>query len=265
MKKIWILLLLTSSLIATESKPWFSPPWELQGQLSYAFEHVHTIDTPNGNFTNTSYNSTVRGSLGVTPWPYWNVEVELLMSRARDIPFSYETFKGTIRYQWFDDITGNPVALATGITLSFPENRYQYNLSFVYPGDVNIELHATIGKELPCGRRWWMRGWALGGVGVANRGNGWLHGLAALEINPRFFELGIFTEALYGLGPNDIIPETFTGYGAIGYRNVDVGGYLKTSSLFGTMTYTGWYNIYAHNYPLDSWGFSINLFIPFSL
>jgi hypothetical protein len=267
MKRIWLLLLLITPLYATEYAPWFSPLWEFQGELSYLYKHVLKVESPKGDFNFRSDDQSIRGSLGLTPWPYWNIEVELFLTETSTIPFSYEAAYGSVRYQWLDDIRGDPIALVTGVTLFFPNKRYQRNFSFPYHGDINVELHATIGKEWACGREWSTRGWILGGWGIANKGNGWLHGLAVMEFNPGFFEWGIFTEILCGLGSNDVISsEQFAGYASIGHRSVDVGGHLKIDlSCIGSLTILGWINSYARNYILHTWGFGINILIPFSL
>lgn len=267
MKRLGFLLLLAFPLHATEYAPWFSPLWEFQGQLSYSYDHEENVQSPKGNFRALSNDHTLRSSLGVTPWPYWNVEVEFLFTKTSDIPFSYEAVYGTIRYQWLDDIRGDPIAFSTGITLSFPGKHYLHDFSFAYHGEINGELHATIGKEWTKGREWRTRGWVLGGWGIANRGNGWLHGIAVWEFNLKCFEWGIFTDALYGLGPNDIVPdEPFPGYASIGHRTIDVGSYLNFDlDCWGTLTLLGWYNAYALNFVLHSWGVAVNLLIPFSL
>ncbi|MCC5832954.1 MAG: hypothetical protein JJU12_07940 [Chlamydiales bacterium] len=267
MKKLLLLLLLTSSLHATEYAPWFSPLWEFQGQLSYLYDHRERIDSPKGDFRDLSNIHTLSRSLGVTVWPYWNVEIELFLSKTTQISFSYQAAYGTVRYQWLDDIRGDPFALATGMTFSFPGKRYLRDFSFPYHGEVNAELHAAFGKEWACGREWWTRGWILGGWGISNRGSGWLHGIAVWEYNPKCFGWGIFAEALYGLGGGDIIPGApFPGYASIGYRTIDIGSYLNFElGRFGTLTFLGWYNAYARNYALHSLGFAVNLLIPFSL
>ena len=267
MKRLWLLLLISSSLSATEYAPWFSPLWEFQGQASYSYEHEKTVQSPIGNFPHPSNDYTFRGSLGITPWPYWNVEVELLLTHTSHIPFSYEAALATVRYQWLDDIRGDPLAFATGVTLSFPGKRYLRDFSFAYHGEINGELHAAIGKEWACEDAWKMRFWALGGWGIANRGNGWLHGIAVWEFKPAFFEWGVFADALYGLGPNAIIPdESFPGYASIDHRTLDIGSYVNLDlGCIGTLSFLGWYNAYARNFILHSWGIAINLLFPFSL
>jgi len=268
MKRFLILLLLASPLYATEYNPWFSPLWEFQGRFSYFYDKEKTVQSPKGNFRAPSNDYTLRGSLGITPWPYWNAEVELFFTHTSDIPFSYEAAYGTIRYQWLDDIRGDPFALVTGLTLSFPGNRYLHDFSFTYHGEVNGELHVTIGKEWACRDDWWMRAWALGGWGIANQGSGWLHGIAALEFQPGCFQWSLFSEAIYGLGSNDIIPNQnpFVGFALIDHRTVNVGAIVGYDiGCLGTLSLLGWYNAYARNFVQHSWGLGATFLVPFSL
>jgi len=266
----WVFLFLSflCPLSATEYNPWFSPLWEFQGHFSSLYNRVKTIQSPKASLAAPSNNYSFHSSLGVTPWPYWNTEIELYLSRTSDIPFSYEAAIGTVRYQWLDDIRGDPFALVTGVTLSFPGNRYFHNFNYAYHAEVNAEFHVTAGKEWTCDTDWWMRMWALGGYGIANQGNGWMHGIAALEFQPSCFQYGIFSEARYGFGSNDIIAgqQPFEGYALIDYRTIDVGGFICYQlGCLGTLSILGWYNAYAHNFVEHDWGSAARLLIPFSL
>ncbi len=267
MKGICLFILLFSPLCATEYAPWFSPLWELQGRISYSYDKQHTVQSPKGNIRDHNNEYTIQSSLGVTPWPYWNAEIELYLTHTNRIPFSYEALFGTLRYQWLDDIRGDPIALVTGVTFSFPGNRYLHDYNFPYHGDINGELHFTVGKEWACEYEWWMRMWAFGGWGIANRGNGWLHGIGVIEFQPLPFQWGVYTEALCGLGSNDIIAaDPFEGYASINHQNVDIGGYFSFPvNSYGMLTFQGWYNAYARNYIQHYWGLGLSLQIPFSL
>ena len=257
-----ILLLFCSSLFATELDPWFSPLWEAQGRLAFWYKRDDAVQSPKGNFSNPCDTYTAFGSLGLTPWPYWNTEVELLLTRSHPIPFSYEASLLTIRYQWRDDIRGDPFALTTGVTLSLPAHRYLHNLCFLYHGEINAEGHLSVGKEW---RR--MRMWALCGYGIANRGSGWTHGRAALSFDCSCFEWGTYSELFIGLGQDDLNANTpFPGYASVAYRALNLASFLDIRlSYFGTLSFLGWVNVYAHNFVKNSWSARATLLIPFSL
>jgi hypothetical protein len=247
--------------------PWFPPPLEFQGRMSYLYEHVREVESPQGSFLSPSDNSTMHLGLSLTPWPYWNLEADLLMTRASDIPFSYEAALLTIRYAWLDDISGDWITLVTGTTLSFPGERFLHAFSFDYHGNVNAEFHATVGKEWAHGNDWRFRIWGLAGYGVANRGNPWVHGLGVIAYKPcRCLDGALFSEAVYGLGRHTIIPNApFEGYASIGHQAIDIGGMLNYEiCYFGTLTLLGWYNVHARNFIENYWGAALSLLVPFS-
>lgn len=269
---LFFLIFISSPLLATNYIPWFSPLWEFQGNISFFFNPEKTIQSPKGNFNDPSKDYTLHLSLGLTPWPYWNTEVELFLTRTSDIPFSYEAVFATVRYEWLDDIRGDPLCLTTGLTLSFPGNRFLRDFSVPYHGEINGELHITVGKEWACQKEWWMRIWALGGWGIANKGNGWIHGMAFLEFQsfyllPCPLQWGAFTRGVFGLGPNDILPYVpFEGYAPIDHRSIDLGGFARYKiGSIGTFSLLGWYNVYARNFVIHDWGIRANLLVPFSL
>ncbi len=191
---------------------------------------MHQVDTPQGSFPFKSNNATLATSLGLTFWPDWNAEIGLLLTKTSDIGFSYEAAYTTIRYQWMDDLVGDPLSLTTGITLSFPRTAFLHNFSYDYHGHFNAELHATFGKEWGCMGGPLLNAWGLAGVGIAEKGSPWLHGLAVCDFafNP-CLSVGCFLEGVFGLGHDNIIPSTFfPGYASIGHRSLDLGVFVET-------------------------------------
>lgn len=262
------LLFLFSVGYATDYAPWFTPPFEFQGFGSYLFSHRERVQTPKGSFKNLSNDNTVQFSLGVTPWPYWNVETELYLTKTTNIPFSYQASLVTVRYAWLDDITGDLFSLVTGVTLSFPGDRYLRDFGFSYHGNINAEFHATVGKEWACQDVWITRLWFLGGLGQANRGSPWLHGLLVWDYAPLdCLQGGLFSDATYGLGNEDIIPNVpFEGYANINHQTVMMGGYLNYMiNYVGALTLIGWVNLYSHNFVENYWGIQVSFLFPFSI
>src|ERR1700733_6783214 len=142
----FLLLLLFSQGFSTEYAPWFPTLFEFQGRASYLYEKVDKVDSPKGNFYAPSNNSSLQCSLDVTPWPYWSAEAEVYLTHTSDIAFAYEAALFTLPYAWLDDLY-DWAALVPGVTLSFPGERFLHQFSFAYHGNVNVEAHATLGKE----------------------------------------------------------------------------------------------------------------------
>lgn len=268
MKYIKLFCFLLTTCYATEYSPWFTPPFEFQGRSSFLFEHDPSVQSPRGSFKKIENEYTLQFSLGVTPWPNWNVETELFLTGTSNINFSYEAAYLTVRYSWLDDIYSDFISLVTGVTVTFPGKQFLKEFCFAYHGDINSEFHITIGKEWACKDDWLTRFWILGGYGIANKGNAWAHGLGVWEFKPfSCIEVGAFSEGLYGFGNNDIIPnEPFEGYASINHQNIDIGGYLNyVIPYFGTLTVIGWYNVYARNFVENSWGAGVSFLFPFSI
>lgn len=269
MKKLFLSFFLFSSGLATNEAPWFGNVWEMEWTTGYKYYHADTVSTPTGSFDNTADNHSLTNSLALAPWPNWNVETELYLTHTNQVIFGYEAALITGRYQWLDDITGDPISLTTGLTFSFPGNRFTHDLHFYYIGDYNTELHFAIGKEIPnCGLTIWVhRFWAYGAYGIANRGSGWLHGKIGWDlIVNTCLDFEVFAHALYGFGTHNIVPnEPFTGYGPIAYREIDLGakGNYHLRDL-GTLSLEAACDLYNRNSP-NSYEITLSLLIPFSL
>ena len=269
LKKL-IPLFLFCTAFATNYAPWFGNVWEVEWGPRYIHYQGKKIDSPNGDFNSSGFKNIFANSLALTVWPRWNLEAELILNNSNDIDFAYEASFITGRYQWLDDLTGDPVSLTTGVTANFPGNRFMHDFHDFYVGDYNIELHLALGKELPyCSLETWKgRVWAYGAYGFANRGSCWARAIGAIDW--RFIPctyLRVFSDFLYGFGSDNLISkQDFTGYASVGYRSVDIGakaGYHLTP--YGTLALVGSYNLYARNFPIHSYTAMVELLIPFSL
>lgn len=264
----FLLVFLLSTASATEFAPWFPPPFEIESHFTALYERVEQVQSPLGSFSFPINNGSARASFDLTPWPLWNVEAELYLTHTHKVNFAYEAALLTLRRSWLDDITGDPVSLVTGVTLSFPGHQFLHQFSFPYHGIANAEFHATVGKEWAHCQDWLFRFWSLAGFGVACRGSPWLHGVAVAEARLSCYtSAGLFVESLCGFGKHNIIPHTpFKGYGPIAHRNVDLGAFYSYGfSCLGTLSVFGWYNLYAHNFIQNYWGFALSLLVPFSI
>ncbi len=257
-------------LFATAISPWFGNVFEFETDCSYLYRHSDRIQSPLGSFADTRNTSELDFALAISPWPQWSFEAEVYVGSSPTISFSYEACLFTGRYLWFDELSGDPLNMAVGVTLSIPQKRFLKDFSYWYHGDVNAEAHLAFGKECPnwCTWLWESRYWVLGGFGVSNRGNPWVHAIASAEWRFSSCALGgIFTEALFGLGSHNIIPlAPFEGYAPIAHRSIDLGAFLSYQiEVVGTLTFESFYRLYAHNFPLHTFGCQVNFLIPFSL
>jgi hypothetical protein len=262
------LLVLFATAYATELAPWFTPPLEFQGRTTCLYQRVKSVHSPLGTFNAPSNNASMHLSLGLTPWPSWNMETELFLTHTSTVDLGFEAALFTLRHAWFDDIAGDAVSLVTGATLSFPSRPFLHNLSFPYHGHVNAEFHAALGKEWARCQDWIFHLWGLAGFGIANRGSPWLHSLAIMEGKTSArTTTGLFADAVFGLGKDDLLPQLpFLGYASIAHRNIDLGVFFTYCiPYFGTLSLLGWYSLHTHNFVQHYWGASLSLSAPFNL
>jgi len=270
MRKLLLLLLLSSTLFATEYEPWFGAPWEFHSRLSYTYSHTERVQSPAGSFKYIDNYHEFAGSLMMTVWPDLSVEAELAFLTSDDIDFSYEVFILTARKLWLDDLCGDWISLATGVTMAFPPKRILHDFDFPYHGHVNAELHLTAGKEFRscCTMEWNWRLWGLIGYGVAEKGSPWVHGLITFDQGiSECAHFSLFMELLYGLGGENIIPGVpFRGYASIQHETIDLGGrYQRELGLLGSLSFLGFINVHARNFTEHSFGVQAALTIPFGL
>lgn len=254
--------------------PWFGNVWEFEATAAYHFQHYNTVQSPDRDISHHSNDHFAHFALGISPWPRWDVELELLLASTASNSFGYEAFRATGRYLLFDDILCDPFSLATGVTLTCVADRFLKDFSIPFHGNVNAEFHIAIGKEwayctfLSCTENctWMTRLWALVGIGVANRGLPWGHGIIAAEYNYwDRWQAGVYSDLLYGFGSKDII-EPFKGYASIDHQSVDLGGFFRYRVFpLGSLKADYAYRIHAHNFPEHAHIFTLALEIPFSL
>lgn len=261
-------LLSIPKTLGWEVSPWLPPVFEFQSRSTYIYRRNREVTTPQENFHSFNDVHSLRSSLGLSFWPSWNAEAEIRLSHAKEIDFAFESGRLSLRHALLDDIIGDPVSLTIGISTYFAASRFLKNFAFPYHGNLNIELHAAIGKERSCGNDWSSRKFTYGAIGLANKGFPWLHFLSAYE--KRFSLLssgGLYVDALFGLGDKNICIDTsFNGYADINHRNINLGAYYtRQVGVLGSLTLGLWYMPYSRNFIQNEVGAIASFLIPFSL
>ena len=259
-------IFLASTANATQLEPWFGNVLEFEFRSTYTFQSYSDVDTISENLSVDSNDHFLNLSLALTPTYDFNVEGELLLAHTDYQTFGIAHGRLTGRYLWWNDVVGDPVSVVTGLSVTVPSGTSRRDLSTPYHGDVELEVHAAMGKECSEGRYWTKRGWGLLALGVANKGSPWVRGAFFLEKNSRndhFWKL--FTEGRWGLGHEALdLSEPFYSYGDIDHRSVDVGvGYGWRIRYWGILYCQYSYRVYACSYPERTHLFSLMLLYPF--
>ena len=268
-KKIILFLFLVglNNLSATELAPWYPRNLELQPKVSYAFQTYRDINTHHGNKKRPSDSSFVNLSLSGALSIY-AAEIEVNFAETAHRTFTFSDVRLTGRYQFLDDVIGDPVSLVAGVTVIQDLRLARQDLSCFYHGGIEGEFTLAVGKECVCEQFWTSRLWGVAGIGIADIGSPWLRFDAQWDNNwYDLHELSFFIDTLWGLGGRGLsINHPFRGYGPIHHQSIDLGvKYSRTfcSGAIGTIGYA--FRPYALNFPRFVSTFYVSLLYPFGL
>ena len=269
MKRALSLLLCTSPLLGLEFDPWFNPPLEFHLIPAYVYGQGYKVYSPAGNFDDFGYSHWVECNLEVSPWPNWDVQLQVEAADTDQTAFTFVGGTACIRYNWMDDTVGNPFSLTTGVMFTGIRNVYIQEDSFYFNGHFNTEIGASIGRACyQCQSDLWkQRAWLYAGFGIAEIGAPWFNSF--LEWDLRLSETIVWEwqmNFLFNFASDNYLANVpFPGYANLGYKVIN----LSTDFVFelpnvGELTLYALYNIYGSNTTAYYWTTAIQLDIPFS-
>jgi hypothetical protein len=248
-------LIFTLSLIlnigATELLPSFGDQLEFEGRLSFFYSSFSQFNSDSKPIRCHQDNLFTTISLSNSPIPEASLELECTGTKNNHTNNSIDNIRITGRWLWWDDLLGDSVSLATGVTLTKAFTSGLKNISSFHHGLSEIEAHLSIGRESSSRTTWKSHWWAIGAIGVAEKGSLWLRADAAYEyrICDRH-EVRSFLNSLWGLGHRKLHCHPFHGYGDIAHRSIDLGiRYSYLIPYFGDTSLEYAYRIYAYNFP----------------
>ncbi len=268
---MWFLLalfLLPSFLAATETMPWFGNAFEFEVRSGVGYSSYNKIDSLQGAVGPGSDNYQAYASLAISPLDRWSAEVELHFIDTSIRGAGIESGRLTGRYLWLDDLSGDVVSLATGVTLIGSADASTHDPSTFQVDNFEMEAHVAVGREGSNGPSWNWRVWQVLAVGYAFSDCPWLRSDTAFAVNfDDQQEARLFLRGLLGLGgdPYDST-KVFRGYGCIDHHSVDLG--LRASHLFegvGTLSVEITRRLIAENYPKQATALVIEFFYPFGI
>lgn len=253
LRPLLVSLCLTGVAYGTQLKPWFDEAYVPVWRTVYAAQWYDRIDTGSGSVAKQGRNHLLGTSLSMAVRDDYAFEIELAASQSEIRNFSLESGKATGRIHLLNDIIGDPVSAVAGMTIVVPQRHALNDYNLLYHGLFECEWHLSIGREISCLADWVTRWWAVGRLGVADRGSPWLSARVAWERNfHNRAALEMFVEGYGGFGSHDLRPwQPFHGYGNIQYRGVDVGlnGRFYSTD-YGVFNVGYCLRAYAHNLPL---------------
>lgn len=245
------LLLIAAQGSATEYQPWLGNIYEFEFRPSFTYQgysHIVSNSTlkhysSNDQFLHLSLCNALSNGFGG--------EIELIQANTLRQHDDIDQFKVTGRYNWQDDIAGDPLSLMTGLSYIQAFKNSVKDVSSFHHGEYEGEFFLSAGKEIFSDTQWKFRWWGVLGIGVAERGSPWMR----LRLDYEKWlgdqqEMRLFVHALWGLGHQRLRLHPFHGYGPIQHQSVDIGfRYTHLLEYFGSASIEYSYRIHAQNFP----------------
>jgi len=237
---------------ATEYMPWFGNVLEFENRISYVHQRYDEVDTASGSLDRSSRDHFLDFSLVFTTLNDMSLEAELGLANTSQRGFGMENLKATGRVLLSNDIIGDPFSLTAGASLLWVFEDGLDDISTPHHGEIGLELHTAIGRELAIERFWETRYWAMMGVGLANRGVLWTQSQWAIETKMDDHHIGrLFVNSRSGIGDRKLsFDKPFGGYGLIQHRMLEGGvRYHHGLPFLGALVFEYTYRVYAHSSP----------------
>ncbi|WP_068468436.1 hypothetical protein [Candidatus Protochlamydia phocaeensis] len=254
-------------LWGTEYQPWLGTYLEFEWRNSLRYQTYRYLSSHSHLTRYASDDFFLTSSLSLTAKPQFALEVEATAARTRRQSGGIDHLRVNGRYAWMDDIAGDPVTFTTGLSFiqSFVESLK--DPSSFHHGRSEAELFASIGKETAQEDKWISRWWAMGGIGIAERGSPWLRfDLSYSKRLKEKHELELFACTLWGLGHKALHRTSFHGYGSIQHQSIDLGWrYTYLIDFLGSASLAYTTRIYARNFPVHTQQIVLQLLYTFGL
>lgn len=242
---------------ATDLKPWFGNDYEVEFRGTLLYQNYNSISTScTCRHRHNNNNNDIFATFSAAyPFKRFSGEFEVTAASTRHQPYNWDNIRITGRYQWMNDIDGDPISLVTGLTVDQCFTGALHDISSFHHGHLEAEAHVAFGKTYGdlYEQGYLYRWWGVLGIGDADTGWVWLRGDVAGEYyyDDRHLFRG-FMKTLWGTGHKDLNPRHFDGYGKIQHRSVDLGiRYSYSMDCWGTVSLEYAHRVYAHNFPKD--------------
>lgn len=237
---------------ATELEPWHGPAYTVDVRGTGLFQGFKRLDARCGPVKRPEFDAFYNLSGLAVCKAEATAEIELLASSTRYRGFGLNALRLTGRYFLLNDVVGDPVSLAAGVTASKIFRASRRNVAIFDHGGIAAEAHVSIGKEFSCEQFWTNRIWTVLGVGIADVGSPWLRANIVWEKNWwNIHQIKVFADTIWGFGGKRLRLHRFHGYGPVNYQAIDVGlryGFILPNNIFLGIAYA--HRVYGKNCPI---------------
>ena len=263
-----IVLSCCSSLHALEMKPWLGDFLEFQFETAYTYSNYSKVNNACQQLCSTSNDQFLDFGLVLPAWPTISVDMGLQFADTPRQPFGYRTYAIQARYEFLDDIQGDPVSLVASFNYRNVADISLHDVSCPYHGKNNFEVNLSIGKEWDKGPWWIYRVFGFFALGIANQGSPWTTGVVSFQGNiPDHQRWRVYANSYIGYGTQKMVNiNCFDGYGHIQHRSIDLGaGYSYIFGVWGMLSLDYERRVYAHSFPENVNYLTLSYCLPFSI
>ena len=265
MKK-W-LFFIPLSLFSLEVQPWFGDVYEFHLLSSYAYSFFRHVQGGVPQLNYLFHSNVWYEGLDFSFSPQWSADWDFQLAATSQQSFNVRSTALQLRYLWLDDIVGDPISLATGVSARYTPTHALHDLSCPSHATLDIELNIAFGREWEAKENWFFRAWGYGSVGHGNRGSPWVRGIAAIETNiSDQHKLALYADGTCGYGRHThLSTDHFDGYATIRNRSIDVGfRYGYRVGVWGTVRAEYVRRVLARASPASVNTWIVSYLLPFS-
>lgn len=266
MRRFSWLLLFPLWAAALEVQPWFGDVYEFHFLSAYAYSRFHQVQNSKPPFQGLFQSNVIYLGLDFSPSPVWSIDGDIQFADTTKMAFNFRTMGLQGRYLWMDDIIGDPVSLATGISARGTPSPALRDVSCPSFSHFDFELNFSLGKEFDASDSWLWRAWFFGAVGHGTRGSPWVRGVASIETNIEDqHKLALYAAGVNSYGRHTHIDvDDFFGYAKVREKAIDLGvRYGCSISVYGTLRVEYVRRVLAKSAPKNVNTFIISYLLPF--
>jgi hypothetical protein len=253
---------------AIEVQPWFGDVYEFHFLQSYSYSWFNSVENSRPHYHNFFQCNLLYSGLEFASSPVWDIDGDIQFADTTMTSFNFRTMAMQIRYLWLDDIIGDPISFATGVSGRLTATSSLKDVSCPSHGNVDLELNFALGKEFDAADTWRFRAWMFGAVGHANRGAPWVRAIASVEMNrDDIHKWAVYATGINGYGRRTHINVNhFFGYAKYREKTIDLGiRYGYGIGVWGTLRLDYLYRVLAKTAPENVNTFIVSWLLPFSI
>lgn len=265
----WLALLFPALCgTAIEMQPWFGDVYEFHFLQSYSYSWFNSVQGSRPPYHQFFQSNLLYSGLEFAPSPVWDIDTDIQFADTTAVSFNFRSFALQVRYLWLDDIIGDPISFATGVSARITGTSSLKDVSCPSHGNVDFELNFSLGKEFDAKDTWRFRAWMFGAVGHANRGSPWVRGITSIEMNREdVHKWAIYAQGVNGYGRHSHIDVNhFFGYAKVREKVIDLGiRYGHGMGVWGTLRIDYLRRVLAKAAPQNVNTFIVSWLLPFSI